>query len=82
MQGKRQEEAMLKVITASLAKKRLLELLDEVQQAPLLITRSGQPTAVILSAEEYEALMETVKFLAYPCLAQADPPWKNDASSS
>ncbi|MCX5970486.1 MAG: type II toxin-antitoxin system Phd/YefM family antitoxin [Coprothermobacterota bacterium] len=72
---------MLKVITASLAKKRLLELLDEVQQTPLLVTRSGQPAAVILSAEEYEALMETVKFLAYPYLAQANPPWKNGASS-
>lgn len=72
---------MLKVITASEAKKRLLELLDEVQQVPLLVTRSGQPAAVILSAEEYESLMETVKFLAYPYLAQANPPWKNGASS-
>ncbi len=71
---------MLKVITASEAKKRLLELLDEVQRVPFLVTRSGQPAAVILSAEEYEALMETVKFLAYPHLAQATPPWKNDAS--
>jgi antitoxin YefM len=65
---------MLKVMTASEAKKRLLEILDEVKASPILITRSGQPEAVIMAAEEYESLMETVKLLAYPHLSDPKAP--------
>ena len=57
---------MLKVINATEAKKALLQLLDKCSETPFLITKNSKPVAVLLGAEEYEKLMETVKFYMVP----------------
>lgn len=56
---------MAKVVPFTEARARLSELLDEVerQHEHLVITRNGRPTAVVLSAEEYEALEEALEIL-------------------
>lgn len=47
------------------ARARLSDLVDEVEQRHehVVITRNGRPTAVMLSAGEYEALEETLEVL-------------------
>ncbi|MGI8945717.1 MAG: type II toxin-antitoxin system Phd/YefM family antitoxin [Thermoleophilaceae bacterium] len=47
------------------ARARLTELLDEVNERHehVVITRNGRPAAVVLSSEEYEALVETLEIL-------------------
>ena len=57
---------MLKAINATEAKKALLQLLDKCGKTPFLITKNGKPVAVLLGADEYERLMETVKFYMVP----------------
>jgi prevent-host-death family protein len=60
-------------VTLSDAKARLAQLLKDVQQLgeSVLITRSGKPAGVLLSAEEYEGLIETLEILADEELSQA-----------
>jgi prevent-host-death family protein len=67
---------MLKVRTTTEAKKKFLELLKEAEENPILITRKGRPSVVVLNAELYESIMETIKFYAYPEIAQALEKWK------
>jgi antitoxin YefM len=56
---------MAKVIPFTEARGRLSELLDELeeQHEHFVITRNGKPSAVVISAEEYEALEETLEVL-------------------
>ncbi len=42
--------------TAAEAKNRFGELLDSAQRGPVTIEKHGRPAAVILSADDYEAL--------------------------
>ena len=60
-------------VTLSEAKAKLAALLGEVNELGehVLITRSGKPTAVLLSVVEYEGLLETLEILADSELAQA-----------
>lgn len=53
-------------ITVTEAKNRLLDLLRTVKtrQDVLAITRDGIPTAVLLSMEQYEGLVETIEVLS------------------
>ncbi|MCR4428381.1 MAG: type II toxin-antitoxin system Phd/YefM family antitoxin [Caldiserica bacterium] len=67
---------MLKVKTASETKRKFLEVLKEAEENPVLITRKGQPTVVIMNAQLYESLMETIKFFAYPEIARELEKWK------
>jgi prevent-host-death family protein len=66
---------MLRVRTATEAKKKFMGLLDEASENPILITRKGQPSVVIMNAELYESIMETIKFYAYPEIAEALKKW-------
>jgi prevent-host-death family protein len=56
---------MAKIVPFTEARTRLSELFDEVEQQHehLVITRNGHPAAVLLSADEYEALEETLEIL-------------------
>ncbi len=53
-------------------KKDLLALVKKVQKLreSIAITRNGRPTAVLLSMEEYEGLLETIEILADPNLVK------------
>jgi antitoxin YefM len=56
---------MPKTVPFTEARSRLTELLDEVNKRHehVVITRNGRPAGVVLSTEEYEALMETLEVL-------------------
>lgn len=60
-------------VTLSEAKTRLARLLADVEELGdhYVITRSGRPTGVLLSVEEYEGLLETLEILADPELSKA-----------
>ncbi len=59
---------MAKTVPFTEARSRLSELVDEVEarHEHLVITRNGRPAAVVLSADEYEALEETLEILEDP----------------
>jgi len=55
---------MLGVIFATKLKNTLPEILERVETGEsYIVIRKGKPSAVLLSIEEYESLVETVKFL-------------------
>ncbi|MDQ3964146.1 MAG: type II toxin-antitoxin system Phd/YefM family antitoxin [Actinomycetota bacterium] len=56
---------MAKIVPFTEARANLTELLDDVEQRHehVLITRNGRPSAVMLSADEYESLEETLDVL-------------------
>jgi antitoxin YefM len=56
---------MARVVPFTQARARLTELLDEIEarHEHVVITRNGRPAAVVLSAQEYEALEETLEVL-------------------
>lgn len=64
---------VMTVVTITEAKARLTQLLREVEELgeQILITRSGRPAGVLLSADEYEGLLETLEILADPDLSRA-----------
>ena len=57
--------AMAKIVPFTEARANLTELLDalEDKHEHVLITRNGRPSAVMLSADEYESLEETLEIL-------------------
>ncbi|MGH2729291.1 MAG: type II toxin-antitoxin system Phd/YefM family antitoxin [Actinomycetota bacterium] len=56
---------MAKIVPFSEARSNLTELLDDLEKRHehVLITRNGRPSAVLLSADEYESLEETLEIL-------------------
>ena len=55
---------MLGVIFATKLKNTLPEVLKSVEKGEsYIVIRKGKPSAVLLNIEEYESLVETVKFL-------------------
>jgi len=55
---------MLGVIFATKLKNTLPEILERVEKGEsYIVIRKGKPSAVLLNVEEYESLVETVKFL-------------------
>jgi antitoxin YefM len=56
---------MARMVPFTEARARLTELLDEIetQHEHVVITRNGRPSVVVLSAEEYDALEETLAVL-------------------
>jgi antitoxin YefM len=56
----------MKVEPLASVKAHLSALLDEVSRTheQYTVTRNGQPIAVILAAEDYESLMETIALLS------------------
>ena len=65
--------AMAKIVAFTEARANLTELLDDLENRHehVLITRNGKPSAVLLSAEEYEALEETLEVLQDEGLMEA-----------
>lgn len=53
-------------VSITKAKTQLLDLVRRVQKQPetVAITREGVPTAVLLSMEQFEGLMETLEILS------------------
>lgn len=58
-------QRMVKIVPFTEARSNLTELLDELEarHEHVLITRNGRPSAVLLSAEEFQALEETLEIL-------------------
>ncbi|MBA2460337.1 MAG: type II toxin-antitoxin system Phd/YefM family antitoxin [Actinobacteria bacterium] len=56
---------MAKVVPFTEARARLTDLLDEIEtrHEHVVITRNGRPSVVVLSAEEYDTLEETLEIL-------------------
>ncbi|RLD15420.1 MAG: type II toxin-antitoxin system prevent-host-death family antitoxin [Caldiserica bacterium] len=55
---------MLGVIFATKLKNTLPEVLKKVEKGEsYIVIRKGKPSAVLLNIEEYESLVETVRFL-------------------
>jgi antitoxin YefM len=56
---------MAKIVPFTEARANLTELLDDLEDhhEHVLITRNGRPSAVMLSADEYESLEETLDIL-------------------
>jgi len=56
----------MKAITATEAKKRLLELIRESDESfeRHLITRNGEPKAVLMSVDDYEGWIETLEIMS------------------
>lgn len=55
-----------KTYTVTEAKRRFLELIDEIERLreTVTLTRNGIPTTVLMSLSDYEALLETLEVLA------------------
>ena len=56
----------MKSITATDAKKRLLELIRESDESfeRYMITRNGEPKAVLMSVDDYEGWIETLEIMS------------------
>ncbi len=67
---------MLKVINATEGKNKFLQLLERCKEESYLITKNGEPTAVLLSADEYERIIETIKFYTYPKIKEQLKEWE------
>lgn len=65
--------SMAKIVPFSEARANLTELLDSLEDKHehVLITRNGRPSAVMLSADEYESLEETLDILQDKDLMEA-----------
>lgn len=61
---------MSRTIALSEAKGRLSEIMKEVGETQdiVTITKGGVPAGVLISAEEYESLIETLEILGDPAL--------------
>jgi prevent-host-death family protein len=61
------------ILPATTVKRRFLELLKRLgpERSVITITRNGVPAGVLMSVEEYEALMETLEILADPKLTRS-----------
>ncbi len=67
---------MLKVINATEGKNKFLQLLERCKEESYLITKNGEPAAVLLSADEYERIIETLKFYTYPKIKEQLEEWE------
>jgi PHD/YefM family antitoxin component YafN of YafNO toxin-antitoxin module len=54
---------MLKYLTITEAQEQLLDLPDDLQEEPIIITRHGKPVMAAISFEQYESLLETLAIL-------------------
>jgi PHD/YefM family antitoxin component YafN of YafNO toxin-antitoxin module len=67
---------MLKYLTITEAQEQLLDLPDDLQEEPIIITRHGKPVMAAISFEQYESLLETLAILfdqeLQESIAQAD----------
>ena len=63
---------MKKYITATEARKKFYDVINDVQSpvGEVIITHKGLPRAVIMSFEEYEGLLETMEIMSDPELCR------------
>ncbi len=79
---------MRRTIPLAKAKAELSALVDEVDRTydRIVITRNGTDTAVLLSVDEYEGLLETLDLQGYPdeeaAIAKAEKQAKNGRTIS
>lgn len=61
-------ELISQTLTVTEAKKRFLELVEGIEKmrGMVTLTRNGIPTTIMMSLEDYEALLETLEILANP----------------
>jgi prevent-host-death family protein len=59
-------EGAQKIITVTQAKKELLEIVKEMAEEGITVavTKNGVPVSVLMSAERYGGLLETIEILA------------------
>jgi prevent-host-death family protein len=59
-------EGAQKIIPVTQVKKELLEIIKEMveEDFTVAVTKNGVPVSVLMSAERYEALLETIEILA------------------
>ena len=55
---------MPKYLTITEAQQQLPELPDELTDEPAVITKDGKPVMIVLSVEQFESLLETVKIFS------------------
>lgn len=55
---------MLKYLTITEAQEQLLDLPDDLQEDPIIITKHGKPVMAAISFEKYESLLETLAILS------------------
>ena len=58
--------SITKSLTVTQAKKHLLEIVDQIEKMKdmVTITKNGIPTTVMMSLDDYEAMLETLEILA------------------
>ena len=54
------------VVGIDRARSKIAELVEKVQAGPVMVTRNGEPAAIMLAPEDYESLMATVETLSHP----------------
>lgn len=57
---------MTRFLTITETRKQLLELPEQLEDEPIIITKHGKPTMVALGYEQFESLMETLEVLSDP----------------
>jgi prevent-host-death family protein len=59
-------EGAQKIIPVTQVKKELLEIIKEIvaEDVTVAVTKNGVPVSVLMSAERYEGLLETIEILA------------------
>lgn len=55
---------MSKYLSITEARRQLLDLPDELNDEPVIITKHGKPVMAALSFEQYESLLETLSILS------------------
>ena len=53
-------------ITFSDARRRFTEVVEEAESGPVFITRAGRKTLVLMDADDYAGILETVRLYASP----------------
>jgi antitoxin YefM len=62
---------MTRYLTITETRKQLLDLPDQLNDEPLIITKHGKPAMVALGYEQFESLMETLEVFSDPDLMAA-----------
>lgn len=61
---------LMTTLTITQARQAFLGLPEQVQDEAILVTRHGRPVMAVLSAEQFEGLMETLEILSDQAFSQ------------
>jgi antitoxin YefM len=56
--------AMLKIMSITEARQQFLDLPEQVEDDPVIVTRHGKPVMAALNYEQFESLLETLEILS------------------